>query len=114
MPRLTIFCLKKFSFGGAFFHTASSDARRLPIQPSPVSRTPTRPTMPMLVRLLMAVLIDRFNVSPNGPGTFWPTFANSVWSASSFEYSTKPATDTARRIIGKIARKLKYVIAAAY
>ena len=74
--------LRKLRCAGGRFQMASIARRRLPIQPRPVSSTPTRPMMPTLVRESIALLIESRSVLPTAPGTFVVILSNSVCSVS--------------------------------
>src|SRR6185437_14237776 len=93
--RFMTFAMTKLRLAGLRPATASMAARRLPIQPSPVSRTPTRPTIPTPVRALMAVLIDSLSVLPKDPGTFRVMLSNRLCCAAGCACRTKPVIATA-------------------
>ena len=104
--RLTSRCRTGFSLGGGMRHTASSAARRLPIQPSPASSTPTSPIRPTPARASMAPWIASLSVVPAWPGSFAATRSNSVCNAAGCAESRNPATETASSSSGNSARKL--------
>ena len=92
-----------------------SPLRRLPIQPSPVSSTPTRPMMPTPVRR-----VDRrarstsCSVVPNSPGTLLAEVVEQALLRRRVRVQDeardrRPPSSSS----GNSARKLKYVIAAA-
>ncbi len=79
-----------------------------------MSSRPTRPTKPTAVRLAIAESTADCRVSPKLPGRFSPILSSNSFCSSGLACSTNPRIDTASRISGNSARKLKNVIAPAY